>query len=277
MWQYHGPFLKYLVVIGTIACVAILKLRRSQAKDNIKQRAFGVMEEVRTPGLGMPIARNTYSNSLRTDSAFTYSNDFGNKLHSDRPVMAPQQNVNEAYQEDGNDDPSLQSFTATGRPMPKARSQGSGMTALTGSESNGAGAPNLLPVRFTDDSIISVPVMPSEEETNAHDTNSNPVKDMDEDSSLGPIKEEKRRFSFFHRKSSRSSGSRSQKIPPFVMKDMRRSEYLMYYAKDDDGNYVGTKDPAPDCILKNEKDRYKYRKQYAFREAMSNSPHPMSM
>lgn len=115
--------------------------------------------------------------------------------------------------------------------------------------------------------------MPSEEEIYAGLCSPDPIKDRDDDS-LNPIKEDRRRFSFFRRKSSQSKPKR---FPPFVMKDMKRSEYLMYYAKDDDGKYIGTRDPAPDCILKNEGDRMKFRKQYAFREAVSGSPAPMSM
>ena len=36
----------------------------------------------------------------------------------------------------------------------------------------------------------------------------------------------------------------------FVMKKVTRGDYLKYYAKDEDRNYVGTEDPADDCILK---------------------------
>lgn len=58
------------------------------------------------------------------------------------------------------------------------------------------------------------------------------------------------------------------------MKEMTITEYLKRYAKDDDGNYVGTQDAAPDCILRDEKDRTKYRKAHAFREAMATGNAP---
>lgn len=229
------------------------------------------MEEVRTSGIGMSIARD-YRSRLQADSAFTYQNDFNDKLSSPRQNMPPYENISdESHQETLTNDPRLQSFTATGRPMPNPKSsKSSALTSLAGAESWGAGAPNLLPKRFTDDSIISVPVMPSEEEIYASLCDPDPIKDRDDDS-RDPIKEDKRRFTFFRRKPSKA------KNPPFVMKDMKRSEYLKYYAKDDDGNYIGTRDPAPDCILKNEGDMMKFRKQYAFREAVSGSPAPMSM
>jgi len=31
---------------------------------------------------------------------------------------------------------------------------------------------------------------------------------------------------------------------------MTRGEYLKHYAKDEEGNYVGTEEPAEDCVLK---------------------------
>lgn len=31
---------------------------------------------------------------------------------------------------------------------------------------------------------------------------------------------------------------------------MTRGEYLKHYAKDEEGNYVGSEEPAADCVLK---------------------------
>lgn len=33
------------------------------------------------------------------------------------------------------------------------------------------------------------------------------------------------------------------------MRDMTRREYLKHYAKDENRNYIGTEEPAEDCIL----------------------------
>lgn len=154
-------------------------------------------------------------------------------------------------------DPELQEFTATGRPIPhpKVSGKGSGLSALGGADSLGAGTPNLLPPKFTDDSIISVPVLPpdSNSQNSGVDTDNaeNPVKEVKSKSRLGSI----------FRKS--VSGESKGKSPGFVMKKMKRSEYLKRYAKDDEGIYIGTEDPAPDCILNSEHDKLKYRKPFA--------------
>lgn len=157
-------------------------------------------------------------------------------------------------------DPALQSFTATGRPIPHPKESREGRTwqAYAGADSLGQGPANFGPVRFTDDSIITIAVMPP-------DDGKGKTLEGDSDEDDGPVKEEpKKKFGFFRRKSSTYSKKKDQ---PFVMKQVTRGDYLKYYAKDDNGNYTGTMDPAPDCILNNEKDRFKKRKAFAFREA----------
>lgn len=120
-------------------------------------------------------------------------------------------------------------------------------------EALGQGAPNLLPFKFTDDSIISIPVLPPQ------DFSETKLADSDDDEYNDSLKTKpKGRMSFFRRKS--SSSTKKDKKGAFIMKDVTRADYLKYYAKDEKGNYIGTSDPAPDCILNSEQDKMKYRK-----------------
>ena len=209
-----------------------------------------------------------------THPAFIYHNTFKNTFSLiNTPPSTTSMSSRDAADDAVAKDPSLQSFTATGRPIPhpKDSRNGRALNSMGVAESWGAGAPNLLPVKFTDDSIISIPVMPSAE--NADQAIKTKTVDSDSDDDGNPIKDasprrKSRLGSFFRRKSS-SSASKKPKEPEFVMKDVTRAEYLKHYAKDDDGNYTGTHDPAPDCILRNERDRYKYKRKHAFREAMA--------
>lgn len=182
------------------------------------------------------------------DPVPTYFSPFQNSIHNTGSSVATM-----SEQDHLQGDPSLQRFTATGRPMPKLAdsARGRGMNALASSESFGAGAPNLLPTRFTDDSIISVPVLPPP-------GTSKKLSKSDDDDDGNPIKMPKSRFSFFRRKSS-SLSKKKDDDDDFVMKEMTRLDYLKHYAKDDNGKYIGTEKPAADCILKNEEDRIKYR------------------
>lgn len=191
-----------------------------------------------------------------TDDSFTYHNRFENKIFTSNTSTADMSDSRDLH-----NDPALQSFTATGRPISKtsASNKGTGLDGYASAESYGAGAPNLLPVRFTDESIISVPVLPPPDVPDS-DEEDNPVKGL-------PSKP-KSRFSFssFRRKSS-SSTSKKDKKPDFVIKDMTRAEYLKHYAKDENGKYIGTEEPASDIIIKKE-DPLKARKDHAMREAM---------
>lgn len=196
---------------------------------------------------------------------FTYQNKFKNAL-----FISTSPTTEMSTSKSLHDDPTLQSFTATGRPISKtsASRKGTGLEGLASYDSLGAGAPNLLPVRFTDESIISIAVLPppdlpdAKPEASDSDEDGNPVKGL----------KPKSRFSFsaFRRKSS----SKKEKKPDFVMKDMTRAEYLKHYAKDDKGNYIGTEEPASDCIMNVKEDPMKRRKQFAFREAMAADHSP---
>jgi hypothetical protein len=121
----------------------------------------------------------------------------------------------------------MQRFSATGRPFQapsKSDKMAMTMQSVNNAESYGHGPANLLPVRYTDDSLIPVPVMRSED--------------------IGkPAKKEKKSFFSSRRKSENTN---------FVMKEIPRGEYLKHYAKDDSGKYIGTEEPASDCILRGE-------------------------
>lgn len=197
-----------------------------------------------------------------THDTLSYHNDFENAIFtSTSPTQAM------STPKSLHDDPALQSFTATGRPISKTSesTKGSGLDGLTSAEAHGTGAPNLLPVRFTDQSIISVPVLPSPPPDLADDkpTPSDSTVDLDDNLIKGlaqkpkPKSNSKTRFSlssFRHRRSSQ----KDTKQPAFVMKDMTRAEYLKHYAKDDDGRYIGTEQPGSDCILSHTEDITKY-------------------
>ncbi|RMD43313.1 hypothetical protein DV735_g1857, partial [Chaetothyriales sp. CBS 134920] len=130
----------------------------------------------------------------------------------------------------------MQCFTATGRPYQsrdKRDKRDATMLGLSTTEAIGHGTPALLPRRYTNDSLITVPVMRPEDVGTADGH-----------------KSEKKRSLFSSRRRAENS--------KFVMKQIPRGEYLKHYAKDDAGQYVGTEEPAADCILRGE-DVAKYR------------------
>jgi len=186
------------------------------------------------------------------DNAFTYHNKFENAFFGSTTPIA-----NMSDSRDSHNDSTLQSFTATGW-----------STSRTSESTKGTGAPSNLPSGFTDESIISIRVLPPPEGPDTKPA----ASDSDDDNPVKGLKP-KHRFSFssFRRKSS----SKKDKRPEFVMKDMTRAEYLKHYAKDVNGRYIGTEDPANDCILNSKEDIMRYRKAFAFREAMSNGHAPI--
>ena len=134
-----------------------------------------------------------------------------------------------------NDTSGMDSFTATGRPcssLHKSSKTSSAMVSMAGAESWGAGPANTLPMKFSDSSLIPVPVLRPED--------------------VGKVDGHKSKKSFF-------SSRRKSENSNFVIKQVPRGEYLEYYAKDEEGRYVGTEEPAVDCILKGE-DVMRYRR-----------------
>ena len=112
---------------------------------------------------------------------------------------------------------SMQRFTATGRPFKSAdpTKEGWSMNSMAVADSYGAAQGNLLPAKYTDDSLIPVPVLKPDQAGKA-------------------LPERKR--SFFSRRKSKDDS--------FTIKHLPRGEYLKHYAKDDNGTYVGTEEPA---------------------------------
>jgi hypothetical protein len=117
----------------------------------------------------------------------------------------------------------MQRFTATGRPYRphQPAKEGWSVNSLSAAESFGAGPANLLPTRFTDESLITIPVQRPE--------------------NIGKVAPAKAKKPFI------SFGWKSK--DDFLMKQVPRGEYLKYYAKDESGNYIGrqTLAAAPFC------------------------------
>ncbi|ETN36314.1 uncharacterized protein HMPREF1541_08591 [Cyphellophora europaea CBS 101466] len=123
-------------------------------------------------------------------------------------------------------------FTATGRPFKASTERDKASAAFTSvmaSDTGGIAGVNHLPVKFTDDSLIPVAVLPP--------------------NSSAPAETSKKQWFWSRRRSENSN---------FIMKKMPRRDYLKHYAKDDNGRYCGTEAPAEDCILRGE-DVGKYR------------------
>lgn len=138
----------------------------------------------------------------------------------------------------------MDSFTATGRPFkPRtdAENAASAYDSIMASDAGGfvAGV-NHLPVKFTDDSIISIPVLPKGAEQ---------------------VESDKKKHFWSRRKSQNTN---------FIMKQMTRGEYLEHYAKDDDGKYIGSGEPAEDCILRGD-DVTKYKPATTFSNTLGDS------
>lgn len=149
----------------------------------------------------------------------------------------------------------IQRFTATGQPYkPKDQNDNSGMM-FADTFAAGSAAANTLPFKFTDDSKLTIPVLPNGRTEIVRDDTSSMTNDVKEEKSRG----------FFRKLSTSTSSSKSnkKKNSDFVMKDMTRREYLKHYAKDDKGRYCGSEDPADDCILGDE-DIRKYQKPIGF-------------
>lgn len=109
------------------------------------------------------------------------------------------------------DDPTLR-FTATGRPM--RADKPSGLANMPGGMGFTPVAPQFLPVKFNDDNIIPVPVLVARGEAQAEE-----------------------KHGFLHRMRRMVAGK--EKGGKLRVVYMPRRDYLKYFAKDDNGNYVG--------------------------------------
>jgi hypothetical protein len=97
---------------------------------------------------------------------------------------------------------------------------------LSGWANDAYGGPTThsTPMKFTDDDIISVPIR----RPTLSSSPSDPA----------------RKKSIFKKLFSSSDDG------DVIIKQMTRGEYLKHYAKDEEGMYIGTEDPADDCVLK---------------------------
>ncbi|KAI4253661.1 MAG: hypothetical protein L6R42_007491 [Xanthoria sp. 1 TBL-2021] len=124
----------------------------------------------------------------------------------------------------------MQRFTATGRPMPSYNP-----SALGNMPSSFVGqAPQFLPQKFTDDSVLMNPVPMSAFE----DPSSAPNGD---DDTVGEQPQQERQQQQQQRRSSsfmnklEGGEKKGGKKEEFKMVKMTRGEYLMYWAKDEEG------------------------------------------
>ncbi|KAL8663692.1 MAG: hypothetical protein Q9202_003638 [Teloschistes flavicans] len=121
----------------------------------------------------------------------------------------------------------MQRFTATGRPMPAyAPSALANMSADPLSQ-----APQFLPQKFTDDSILTIPIpwsalafSPSSLSTPDPISPTTTPTNKSKSSILAKLK----------------PGKEKRKKEGFRMVRMTRREYLAYWAKDEQGRYIGT-------------------------------------
>lgn len=139
-------------------------------------------------------------------------------------------------------------FTATGRPYKPENHYQSTWAGLADAPQTVPG--KTLPLKFTDESLISVPCLrPRSQEEGFTKGEAN--------------KKDKKRW--WRRKSSTSNGSMNNP-DNFVMRKIQRGEYLKHYAKDEQGAYIGTEEPAEDCILRGDDlETYRSGKDKMFR------------
>ena len=102
--------------------------------------------------------------------------------------------------------------------------------ANTATGTSVAEAPQFLPVKFTDDSILTIPIPLSKLYPSAVGSNNIDTQNQN------PVQQERRRWSVF----GKSGGKEEKDKGGFKMVKMTRREYLMYWAKDEQGRYIGT-------------------------------------
>ncbi|KAI9780801.1 MAG: hypothetical protein M1816_002673 [Peltula sp. TS41687] len=108
----------------------------------------------------------------------------------------------------------MQRFTATGRPLTKHHNSGVANPSTFIPE-----APPALPWKFTDSSMISVPI---------------PVLARED----GPTEEENATGGLGSKLKQAIKGKKA--APKMRVVKMTRAEYLKYWARDEQGNYIGT-------------------------------------
>ncbi|KIX94919.1 uncharacterized protein Z520_09229 [Fonsecaea multimorphosa CBS 102226] len=108
--------------------------------------------------------------------------------------------------------------------------------------------PVLKPTEYTDDTLMTVPVLDPEILRGRRDG-------LKDEGALGVHSKKEGNFGgrpglFRHNPSSSQSSSHGK--VNVSIRQVTRTEYLKHYAKDELGRYVGTEDPAEDCILNGE-------------------------
>jgi hypothetical protein len=117
------------------------------------------------------------------------------------------------------------------------------------------------PSEQTDDTLVTVPVL------DLKTLQRNEERSGARKEAIRP-KEKGKGLSSFFRRSSSNFHSPSERKVNIDMRQITRREYLQHYAKDDHGSYVGTDDPAADCIL-NEEDLARWRGPTAIQAPLS--------
>ncbi|KIW31698.1 uncharacterized protein PV07_03300 [Cladophialophora immunda] len=107
--------------------------------------------------------------------------------------------------------------------------------------------PVVKPTEYTDDTLITVPVLDLEALQGGHGSN--------DEGALGELSKKEgklqNRSTFFRHKPSSSQSASNRKVNVSIRQGTRR-QYLKHYAKDGQGRYIGTEDPAEDCVLDGE-------------------------
>ena len=125
------------------------------------------------------------------------------------------------------------------------------------------------PTEYTDGTLITVPVLEviglPRQQQGASDARSLDTLTVEKDVSK---KEDKGKSlsGFFRRKSSSFNALSDNKVN-ITIRQVPRKEYVKHYAKDERGRYVGTEDPAEDCML-DEEDSVRWRGPGAMEAAM---------
>ncbi|KAJ9607591.1 hypothetical protein H2200_007669 [Cladophialophora chaetospira] len=115
------------------------------------------------------------------------------------------------------------------------------------------------PTEQTDDNLITVPVLDLVslgQQRKLSDTSASELLSTGKPELKRKTKG--RSISDFIRGKASNFNSLSDRKVHITMRHVTRREYFKHYAKDDHGGYVGTEDPAKDCIL-NEDDSARWR------------------
>lgn len=111
--------------------------------------------------------------------------------------------------------------------------------------------PVITPTEYTDDTLMTVPVLET--------TGSQPQQPATESISFDRLtiakeanKRKSREQRLFSSLQSSKFNALSDKRVNVTIRQVSRSEYQKHYMKDEHGRYVGTEDPAEDCILSEE-------------------------